>query len=978
MGQTRKHNREESYKPSYFGFNKELVRAKKFFWTPDPQTKYHPLLQCIYMNCHGHLRFLEQYYQKDVDRLFPEQGLTKHQIFHEEEVNFIAKYFDIQIDIYHEKPIQGGRKIEFKYRTPDEKEEHIALLQSYKEQHYYAIIWPDSKGKISHLADKRYCYCHGNWINLQGKWSDHIKNCLKCPCGAQYNRGSDHALTCQKLHYDGKKRQTREEMKRYEKEKDDFSVSNCFFADFETLILRRKYVVYAGAFIDADLEQENVSMFIGEDSLDKMMWDLIDTCKDGEYVVWYHNGSRFDNFFILPWILRHRIPIVEKSTIIANNTILSIGIETENGSILFKDLAKFLQCSLEEACRAFKLPQDKSKGDLDHDAIRNWDDVARMKVDIEKYLSLDVIALKHVYLKYAKTIYDMYKLYVGKFMTSTQIALAAFTSELSKKIKLYKTSVQDEPMMRAMYKGGRVICGRPKWRSNMYDKIIQEMRPVERWNDKKTFMIIEGHSISRELYNGIEDYLVYADVNSLYPKAQVERKYPCGRHKIINYDIVNEAHEKILRAINSLDKKQKQVILLSGFLVDVECPKDLGIAFLMTKNQKGQVEQTLYDKKLEWFTGPELWESIKLGYKIKRIYKQINWPNGANIFDDFVKKTYKIKKDNDKDTPLYTCAKSLLNALTGKFGQHLIWEQVVFRYPEEAFEMVVKIVTEIYDEQGDLLGWYGITEKEHEFSSFPIHLSSFILGWARVFMSRVLRKMKIERDDFYCPIYGDTDSLILHVDAFSRLPPEMVGEKELGQLKLEIKGKIITCYVLAPKTYCVIYVDEKSLEIKAIIKSKGIPHSSRPFDAFEIYSCSPEEREHALREVNFLTNRRMIPGQSTKVFSETPMPLKTAAYIFRDKESNIMYVSKKIPPLFVPYILERVWTVEAVFGGMIRKFEPGEINDIFVTRDSKSRYYNKTDWWARGLRQMSEKDVNVPFPTAYPMGHKKLKKEDDK
>ena len=38
----------------------------------------------------------------------------------------------------------------------------------------------------------------------------------------------------------------------------------------------------------------------------------------------------------------------------------------------------------------------------------------------------------------------------------------------------------------------------------------------------------DGMKITQELYDAIDDYLVYADVNSLYPAAQVNCKYPFG------------------------------------------------------------------------------------------------------------------------------------------------------------------------------------------------------------------------------------------------------------------------------------------------------------------------------------------------------------------------------------------------------------------------------------------------------------------
>lgn len=967
----------KGYQPNTHGFHSSLIRSKRYFWTSDPKSPYHSLFQCIFLNCFGNLDILKTKYNQDLIKIFGKDDLSPEYCFSFEELNNIAKYYNIQIDLFYEKSIRGGRKIDLRFRTCFEFEDKVAFLVARDKPNYYIIMWPGANLKLNHLTDKRFCFNHGCWLNILTKWSNHTKDCLKCPCGKQYTRGDTHPLNCQKEHYDPKRRTPKNEIRRYKKEENGYSISNCWFADFETLIDKDlKYKVYATAIVDHANDEDFVLQYRGENALDDLMNYIIQKC-DG--VVWFFNGSRFDNFFIMEWLIRFRIPINKKETIICGNELLSITFKTRQGWITLKDLARFLPFSLDVNCQAFGISKDKSKGDFDHNSVNNWEDVETQRELIDHYIAQDVISLKAVYSIFSKTIFELYELYVGKFMTSSQLAYAAFTSTLSYRYKIYKTTIEDEPIMRAAYKGGRVICGRPIWKSAQYQEMEDTCTPIPYFDEKMQCWSIkeQGHCVSRLFYNSISDYLVYIDVNSLYPAAQVDRIYPIGKHTKIEFPNANEFHDKICAQLNERNPYFKHITYTSLFQVDVECPKDLTIAFLMTKNEKGEVEQNLYDKECVWFTGPELWEASKLGYKIKRIYNQIKWSKGVEIFNTFVKKTYAEKKKAMKDTPIYTCAKNLLNGLTGKFGQHLVWSYIFIFYPDEEIDVSVREVTQIRDEDDFLMAWYAVSEYTHEYCPFPIELSAFILGWARIYMSKLLRKMKITKCKKYCPIYGDTDSLILHQEAFANLKDKYKGDKELGQLKKEVKGKIMSCIVLSPKTYNIIYICEKTLEIKAITKCKGIPHYKEPYDAFEMYLCSEKEIETALNEVNFLKKRRETPGNSSKIFSKTPFELKKQAYIFRDIDQEVKYTCSKIPPLLIPQVLNRELSLECVFGCMVRKFEPGDIKDIFVARDSKSRMYNKTDWWAQGYRLPSIEPSDELYPTFYPQGHAEAEKPEE-
>ena len=962
----------ENYKPSTEGFLKELIRAKKTLWTVEETSLKHSFIQCVEKFSFGHLKFLQSKYLDIVDKCIHCDDVTSNYCLSEEEIDKISKYYKADIYVFYEKPIIGGRKIDLKYRTKGNYEDKIPLLQSSKLLNYYALIWPNKNGKISSLGSKRYCNNHGNWVNISANetWKNHVKNCFKCQCGRQYNKGDIHPLNCHKEHYDKKRRQDRAEMKRYKKEDAGYSIQNCYFADLETLIEKKgKYKSYASAYLDAS-EEDKVNMFIGKNSLDDFMWHVIENCNG---IMWFFNGVRFDNFFILPWLLNHRIPINESGTIIVDNAILSLTFSTKIGEVTLKDLCKFLHGSLAANCKAFGLPQEKSKGDFDHNSVQNWEDVEKERERIDKYLSQDVISLKHVYMRYSKCIFENYNLHVGKYMTFSHLAFGAFTSTLPKWIKIFKTRIEHEKVMRELYIGGRVHCGRPIWVSKEWDEVIDNKRRSFYLDDDGELSQKPGHVVTREMYDKIEDYLVYIDANSLYPSAQVDREYPIGYEKWIEYDVDSNIHENLVNNINNKNQRIRRAVLISAFQVDITCPKNLSVPFLMIKNKDGGVLQDLLDKTRYWTTGPELWEAIELGYKVTRIYQQIKWQNGFQIFNDYVKKTYQMKKEAVKDTPIYTAVKNMLNGLTGKFGQHTVLCAIMLFYIGQKIEHSMRNVTEIYDDDEFLVGWYGVKDVEQKYAPFPIHLSAFILGWARVIMSQFLRAMKVEKDDVYCPIYGDTDSLILHHIAYDRLPEKFKGDKELGQLKLELgESKILSIYVLAPKTYNITYIDGKTLEIKTKTRSKGIPHDGEAYDAFEKYEIDGLREELALKEANFLDERSKTAGLSKVLFSDSPLDLHERVYIFKGKDEEILKCCSKIPSLDFVSILNRQISVECVFGGMIRSFQPGEVGNIFIARDSKKRTMYKTNWWNKGARILSDLDKDVEYPTAYAIGHEKI------
>lgn len=953
-----------NYKPSNHGFPKSLCKYKKWCWTPNHKSNIHPFIQCLNFIIYGNSSYQNPTYQEVSEYTGYQQ---KQPFLNEEMKEKLATLFHLNIVVFWEEEIQGGKKISYLTEYGKSNRSSVALLKSTKDYNYFMLLIPDPTGKLILPNVKQYCNNCGKWRGTNN-WKQHIENCFKCMCGKQYMRGDSHPLNCNKEHFDRKRRTPKDRVKIYHKEKTEVNFSNCYFADLETFTDGGIYYkVYAGGFMNAG--DEEPQMFRGKDSLDKMMRAIIDQCNG---VLWFFNGARFDNFFILKWLLKNKIQINPESTIITSNTLLSVSFKTNKGEVQIKDLCKFLKGSLASCCKAFGMGADISKSSFDHDKIKTWENVEEYQHQYMPYLRLDIIALKNVYARFAESMFSIYQLHVGKFMTITQLAYAAFSSTLSARQPLFRTPNEDEEIMREMYKGGRVICGRKEWRSSFWQRIVKEKKEVVIPHENDSLFDIDGDYVTDELYDEIDDYLDYIDANSLYPAAQVNRVYPIGKHRIFEPNTLEG--KRMIVEINQRKKNGcKELIYRRGYCVDVECPNDLSVGFLMGRGEDGRVVQDLYPKTKKWFTGPELWEASRLGYKITNIHKVVEWEKSSVIFNLFVLPTYQKKKESPRDTPTYTCAKEALNGLTGKFGQRSIPKSLYIYTIDQEIDKPLVETTAILDDENnnELLAWTGYVEKETTHSPFPIHLSAFILAWARIYMSKMLRRMKLERSCYYAPLYGDTDSLIVHQKSFAELEDKWKGDMELGQMKKEIHGKIIAISVLSPKNYCLTYIDGKTKKILSIMKSKGIPHPRDPYNTFECFPMSQEDAQPILDEVKFLKHRRTFKNGS-KFLSKTAQ-IGQRAYCFYDANNNLKFTCERIPPLLIPKILSRELNVECVFGGMKRSFDTMNIENIYIGPDSKLRIVNKTNWWEQGNRFYSDEDKEE-YPTSYPPGHWKIKK----
>lgn len=956
-------------------FPKCLTNLKTLCWVPKQRWELHPYLQCVYFLIHGkRIARKGNAYAKFKEFLQIQDFWSMGPI----DFNRIAVLYEARVEVFQQTNIVGGRELTLRYVFNPTGKRVLKLYNNTQCDPYHSwMAMIPGKGGKCRLEDYKYCTACGRWIVR--KFDQHIAKCVQCICGSSYTKGDTHNLHCKYAKKGHTKLKPKRSCQVYVKEKNDFNISNCYFGDFETLIGNRgHHNVYGSCCVDYQEKvlQPNKNIWLGEDALDKMMLKITN-----EYngVFWFFNGSRFDLYFVKKWCIRNKIQI--SKVILQGSAILSMTIETRVGEVVFRDLNRFLPGSLDANCTAFELDVDQSKQQFDHMKIKGFNDVKTHYDEIQKYLWMDVISLRTVYEKYAKVVHDSYGLTVAKFVTGSHLGYGIFTTFLPKtaRFQLLKTPLCDEAVMREQYRGGRVICGRPIWKTIDWDKVIDQAEENFAKDEKTKEEKPDGWKVSQELYDSIEDYYCYIDCNSLYPAAQVGRTYPIGEHLLC--DVEHDLHWKwrLKKSLNTRDPEYKQWWMQASAKVDIECPNDLIIPFLMEKDDQGNVRQNLLSKKKVWYTGPELWEASKLGYTITNVYAFCYWKNNQKIFDDFVNTVYKAKKAAKRDTPPYTEAKNTLNAVTGKFGQRLRTTEFHIFGKDEVINVPLFEMSEILDDDDELLGWSGKSEKVSDFCPYPIQLSAFILAHSKVIMSKILRKMggikkkegetpqeKLERmkggylETDLAPIYGDTDSLLVHNHMFARYPDSLKGDMELGHMKLEINGKIIGVIVLAPKTYHVVYIDAKTKKLMSITKSKGIPHGGKPYNAFETFTLSSEDRERNLRNYEHLKKR-----EDRKEFCKN-VNIKDRAYLTRRKTGELVDITSKLSWDKFEGMVNGDYIIEAIFGGMVR--DMGNGLNLNISNDFALRTANATDYWVQGMsRRMMRSDY--PYPTSLPIGH---------
>lgn len=289
------------------------------------------------------------------------------------------------------------------------------------------------------------------------------------------------------------------------------------------------------------------------------------------------------------------------------------------------------------------------------------------------------------------------------------------------------------------------------WRSKHLTKKICN----NRWLDKLAHKAYHGGLNELYHFNTDPDKNIYIyDINSMYPSAMLENKFPVGE----------------LKRSYSHDPEAVGFCLVTTFEYDkIPClPEFLG--------------KTLYlsGKKRVWITTPEyeylqergIYTRFELGYETT---------NSDYIFKSYVEEFYRRKSEAkaNNDMVSYTISKLLLNSLYGKFGQKPEIREYGVNPGEDFFNEKTIPIT------ADGAICYNMTSNRRPFMNPTI--TALVTGLARVKISRYAHS--VDPEILY---YIDTDSCFLS-------EKKLENSDALGRMALEKECRPF--YPIAPKFY---------------------------------------------------------------------------------------------------------------------------------------------------------------------------------
>jgi len=143
-------------------------------------------------------------------------------------------------------------------------------------------------------------------------------------------------------------------------------------ADFETITNPSDCRVWAWALCDIELP-DNIEYGIDIESFINKVWKLTgdiyfhNLAYDGKFIIDALMRRGWQHMKVQPWELQRG----EFTTLISKSgKFYQIVIHTQRGFVSFKDSLKLLPMSVKRVAKAFNLPDDEQKGELDYDEFR--------------------------------------------------------------------------------------------------------------------------------------------------------------------------------------------------------------------------------------------------------------------------------------------------------------------------------------------------------------------------------------------------------------------------------------------------------------------------------------------------------------------------------------------------------------------------------------------------------------------------------
>lgn len=748
---------------------------------------------------------------------------------------------------------------------------------------------------------------------------------------------------------------------------------NIIIADFETFtnenLLHQVYCVSFALLDDLkkyqteELDINKVKVLYGKNSLNQFMDILLGLPKKKKYTIVFYNGARFDYLFIINWLVEHQdfaqkfewtFQKEEKST--------TMSIFRLSKRHIFFDLFKFTTCALKTACKAFGVPKKYEKEEFDHRLITSWEKTKEYEKEVTHYVRFDIISTGILYYIIGKMFYHDFDVNFNDFISLSSTGFHIFLSKLPLEIRDSLKVPQGEHYnrIRKTIYGGRCSPFMPYYFSNFYQTTFQN------WN----YLEEEEKELELLKLSGSLEVLKLVDYTSLYPGACV--KYP-QLYGTFQYYGPEDNLQKIIDMMTAFEKLQDGDNVLEStvdriqrsiFCVDVKCPKDLLIPFLLSKDKKGKMECNLFKKIKQSYSGDYLLYALQLGYKITFVHYYYLFGKREYICKDYIEDIMKRKDAAPPDSAQREMNKLLANGFYGKTVELAhIYEGFLIANDEYFTNNTrldkIKSIDSFFV-NSKLKCLYVQSEKDLEdprsnVYTKPLQIGVKILEDSKREMYDLWKNLNCIRDVRNQIYYTDTDSTVTTRECILKVKDQSI----FGDKFTKFKDEFPTFYIIAglfpaKKTYFLLMLHKKTGHTHMYYRSKGCPSNKNNKGADKTYN---------------LTELAYIPLNERDTSKFDPW------YYLLDENNNIIGES---------FYIKWEWAVKVYyekdgskiltsFGRLEKKF-----NDVTAassamrvkTNNDVSRLLGKKDWWG----DMEERvHVHVgDWNLAVPIGHESL------
>lgn len=586
-----------------------------------------------------------------------------------------------------------------------------------------------------------------------------------------------------------------------------------------------------------------------------------------------YNGSNFDFHWFFQYLLRssqYPSHFYSKQIFKGSSIVFMQIISSSSGRVMLQthDICQILTSTLQSA--VFDFCGSRLKGVFPHKWVNtngprailenkgiaiqlDWDDFYESQQDevrlaisqgdihmncfriykeLIDYGKKDVIILQQLYDKVNDLTQELFSCNIFDFITASSLSFYGFmrhapprmrirSSPKKIRLDLMKLTRTEETFVRDAIYGGRTLPRIHEWISRDIDK----------------------------QYSEIEDYYVYLDISGMYVSAMRENHFPYGIHQWLIYESDTQQLENIRLKLNTGKYTLKNIPMFIARVSIEFNQNDLEPSSPYRLKARDNAHQTnliwgVQNQQEVTYSSVLLYQLCLRGAKVGRIHKCMIWGKKCKMFEKWMDFTLQVKNAGGSATRKF--GKILGNATYGSMMKHDHSE--VVRIVEtnkqlEDFHKNYEWTDLIPTLRKFIIKGKPLNETSDEkLCSRPIFLSAFILDYTKCmvddFVERLMGPLRYTRRGVLAqPLYGDTDSLVVHASQLPRVK-EFLGtdngfwsDELLDDWNYEERrfGKIIEWVGSAPKSYGLQYRLPHKLDIQQKVKFKGIPRKGIEF-----------------------------------------------------------------------------------------------------------------------------------------------------